>query len=251
MRRRRYSQTLDPQLIADTAAGLAERVHERFTGRRLDDHARKFAEHTALIVREGRRAVAAPISLRVASWLGGGGALLLVVSPFVWSSMTVPEPLHDFMETLDSSLTVIAATVAGFFTMRSISQAASRRRALQGLAALRAFAHVTDMLQVTKSPARLIFPMESTASSPEATDSPIEMGRYLSYCCELYTLTSKLALLYADWVPDATVLSTVDDIEDLCTDLEQKATMKMLLLDRYRTFAGGPSTPSATPPPNR
>ncbi len=67
-------------------------------------------------------------------------------------------------------------------------------------------------------------------------------ARYFSYCCLMYTLASKLAVLHARWVQDAAVLSTIDDMEDLCTDLEAKSARKLLLLERVPTEEARAST---------
>jgi len=42
-------------------------------------------------------------------------------------------------------------------------------------------------------------------------------------------------LSHGGWVPDATVISTVDDIEDRCSELELKIGQKLLLLERVES----------------
>jgi hypothetical protein len=145
------------------------------------------------------------------------------------------EVLPDYLQALDSAVTTFAAAVAGFFTMRSISQAHTRRRAIEGLHRLRAFVHMTDMLQMNKAPARLLFPTAPTTSSPARETDPATMGAYLTYCSELAGLIAKIATVYGQWAPDATVMATVDDIEDRCGELELKIGQKLMLLERLHS----------------
>jgi len=225
--------SLDPARIVETARRLSQRVHERFPGRSLDAHVARFADHAERVIATGGKAMASPAWLQAAGWIGGFGAILLLAVPF-WLAKRLepPERLTDSLQAIDSAITIFAGTVAGYFTMRSITQAYSRKRALKGLQALRSFAHVADMLQTNKSPARLLFPTVATASSPMLEEDPVLVSRYLGYCAEFYALVAKVAVLYGDWVQDATVLSTVDDIEVLCSDFENRVALKILQLDR-------------------
>jgi hypothetical protein len=225
--------SLDPARIVETARRLSQRVHERFPGRSLDAHVARFADHAERVIATGGKAMAPPAWLQAAGWIGGFGAILLLAVPF-WLAKRLepPERLTDSLQAIDSAITIFAGTVAGYFTMRSITQAYSRKRALKGLQALRSFAHVADMLQTNKSPARLLFPTVATASSPMLEEDPVLVSRYLGYCAEFYALVAKVAVLYGDWVQDATVLSTVDDIEVLCSDFENRVALKILQLDR-------------------
>ena len=236
MRTSEFTPTLDPDRIVETCRVLSLRVHERFPGRSLDQLVRSFADHAARVVDDGPRPFRPPVWLRIVGWVGGFAAILLLAVPF-WlvKKLDPPERLTDSLQALDSAITIFAGTAAGYFTMRSITQAYSRKRALAGLQTLRNFAHVADMLQGTKSPARLLFPTAATASSPPLEEDPALMSRYLGYCSELHALIAKVAVLHGDWVPDATVLSTVDDIETLCSDFESRVALKILQLDRFVT----------------
>ena len=212
---------------------LADRIHERFPGRGIDRHAQWFASYARQLVSVGSASIAAPPILRFVSWFGGMAAGLLLLSPFYFVRyIDGIDHLPTFLSSLDAFITVLAATVAGFFAMRSIELAVVRRRAIAGLQTLRSFAHVTDMLQLTKSPTRLLFPHAATKSSPKEDEDATSMSRYLSYCTELYAFTAKLAVLYGEWTSDTAVLSALNDVEDLCSNLENKTTMKILLLEQ-------------------
>ena len=52
--------------------------------------------------------------------------------------------------------------------------------------------------------------------------SPFELTRYLDYCSEMLSLTSKLAAVYAQNLPDPVVIDAVYDIESLTNGSESK-----------------------------
>lgn len=228
----RTNLMLKPDQIEQSARLLAIRIHERFGGRSLDLHASAFAALTGRVLLDGPSIARPPKWLRAIGLIGGFGAILLIALPF-WMARRLEQPssLVESLQSLDSAITIFAGAVAGYFTMRSLESANSRRRALHGLHELRHAAHVIDMLQASKSPAKLLFRSTPTSSSPLLEEDPVLLARYLVYCSELYALISKVAVLYGSWVPDPTVLSAVDDIEDLCSDLEQRVSMKISQLN--------------------
>ena len=229
----REAPRLEADKIAEACTALADRIGERFPGRGIDQHARSLAHHARRMAETGSARIAAPLALRTISWIGGIAASLLLLSP-VWfvRRMDGIDVLPEFLQSLDAFITVLAATVAGFFTMRSVEHGVCRRRALEELQTLRNFAHVTDMLQIAKSPTRLLFPLAPTRFTPEDEGDAVSMSRYLAYCAELYALIAKLGVLFGRWTSDATVLSAIDDLEGLCSSLENKTTQKILLLEQ-------------------
>ena len=60
--------------------------------------------------------------------------------------------------------------------------------------------------------------------------SSFELTRYLDYCSEMLSLTSKLAALYAQNLPDPVVIDAVNEIESLTTNLSQKIWQKITLV---------------------
>jgi hypothetical protein len=139
--------------------------------------------------------------------------------------------LPTYLSSLDAFFTVLAATVAGGLTMRSIRQRTEQNLALKRLDELRGVAHVTDMLQIAKCPTRLLYSNPSTAASDTTLDVR-QMTEYLSYGAELQSLTAKVAAVYGRWSSDATVHAAIDGIERLCADLERKSLQKILLLEQ-------------------
>jgi hypothetical protein len=87
------------------------------------------------------------------------------------------------------------------------------------------------MHQLTKDPEHVISPERTTASSPQRTLTRFELVRYLDYCSELLSLSSKLAALHVQYVNDPVVLDAVNDIEVLASDLSNKIWQKIMILD--------------------
>src|SRR5262249_6153933 len=104
-------------------------------------------------------------------------------------------------------------------------------RSLRDLHVFRSIAHVIDMHQLTKDPSIALASEHATASSPQRTMTPFELTRYLDYCGEMLSLTSKLAAVYAQNLPDPVVVDAVYDIESLTTNLSQKIWQKITLVD--------------------
>lgn len=59
-----------------------------------------------------------------------------------------------------------------------------------------------------------------------------ELGRYLDYCSEMLSLTSKIAASFVGHFDDPVVLTTVNEIETLVTGLSGKIWQKITLLER-------------------
>jgi hypothetical protein len=115
--------------------------------------------------------------------------------------------------------------------MITVEQRLKRRRALSALHELRAIVHVIDMHQLTKDPSAAVSVGGKTASSPARTLTPYELSRYLDYCSEMMSLTSKVAVLFAQSLPDPVVTDAVSDIERIASGMSQKIWQKIMVLD--------------------
>jgi hypothetical protein len=129
------------------------------------------------------------------------------------------------------NITVLAG--AAIFFAVSIEDRIKRRRALQDLHVFRTIAHVIDMHQLTKDPRIVLQPAAPTAASPSRSVSGFELTRYLNYCSELLSLASKLAVLYAQNLPDPVVIEAANDIENLTGNLSRKIWQKISMLGAY------------------
>jgi hypothetical protein len=106
------------------------------------------------------------------------------------------------------------------------------RRALAAIHELRSIAHIVDMHQLTKDPDQFLADGSVTVTSPQRTMTRFQLARYLDYCTELLSLTSKVAALYVQDFQDPVVLAAVTDVENLTTGLSRKIRQKITIVDR-------------------
>ena len=166
---------------------------------------------------------------------------MLAVVFMVAASVRVPagvNGLGDFIQTVEAAINeVVLLGVAVFFLVR-IEGRLKRRRALAALHELRSVVHIVDMHQLTKDPERLLFGHADTASSPARTMTALELGRYLDYCSEMFSLSSKVAALFVQHFDDPVVLSAVNEIETLAAGFSNKVWQKITLLERLPAGPG-------------
>jgi hypothetical protein len=139
---------------------------------------------------------------------------------------------HPGWETINSGISNVVFVGIAINFLLSIETRRKRRRALQMIHQLRSVAHVVDMHQLTKDPDQLTSTIANTASSPQRSMTQGELGRYLDYCSEMLSVTSKLAALLVQRFSDALILDAVNDIETLATGLSGKIWQKIRLIDR-------------------
>jgi hypothetical protein len=155
---------------------------------------------------------------------GALGVLALRVSIRVQS-------IVDLLQASESAVNdIILLSVAIFFFL-TLETRSKRRTALRALHHLRSIVHIVDMHQLSKDPEHLLAPEMSTQSSPRRTFTRFELARYLDYCSELLSLTSKLAALHVQYLNDPVVLDAVNDIETLAASLSNKIWQKIMILD--------------------
>ncbi len=87
------------------------------------------------------------------------------------------------------------------------------------------------MHQLSKDPEAILSPTMATASSPHRNMTRFELARYLDYCSEMLSLSSKLAALHIQYVRDPVVIAAVNDVETLTSGLAQKIWQKIIILD--------------------
>ena len=57
-----------------------------------------------------------------------------------------------------------------------------------------------------------------------------ELGRYLDYCSEMLSVTSKIAALFVERFDDPVTLAAVNEIESLTAGLSRKIWQKISML---------------------
>jgi hypothetical protein len=225
---------LDANRIVETIATLRRRISERFPDSGLErvcGHLLDVAERT-----RGRLDwVERPnVYLRAATW----AMAVLVVAGVLTAFWTLagglanesPDPL-DVIQALESAIQEIVFVGIGLIFLLTVESRLKRTRALRFIRELRALGHIVDMHQLTKDPHRVEGDTVDTASSPVHTLTRAQLGRYLDYCSELLSLTSKVAALYAERTDDSVVLQAVDQVEDLTTGMSQKIWQKIMILN--------------------
>src|SRR5262245_59697788 len=97
------------------------------------------------------------------------------------------------------------------------------------------------MHQLTKDPSGSVSIGGSTASSPKRLLSRFELSRYLDYCSEMLSLTSKVAVLYAQSFPNTEVTDAVSDVERIAAGSSQKIWQKIMFLQAAGVETGKPA----------
>jgi len=227
-----YSE-LHPAPVCSTISVLARRIHERFPGSGLS----KVAAELVTVAAQNQSVIE---RLRRPLWWLRGLATLTIaalVALVVWAAIEFRDLITGVTSTLSEALQSIDAATSELIFLSlvvvflvSLETRLKRRTALRMLHRLRSIAHIVDMHQLTKDPELALHRVEATASSPSRTLSRTQLPRYLDYCSELLALTSKLAALHAQNLNDAVVLSAVNDIEALTSDLSRKIWQKISIL---------------------
>ncbi len=221
-------------LILSTLAQLQRRIGERFPQSGLS---RVAADLDSL----GKEVLVLVEQLRRPHWglrLASIAAVVLLLG-FVIGIITLSLRLSagvngwaEWLQAIESAINEVIFLGLALLFLWTWENRVKRRAALASLHRLRSLAHVVDMHQLTKDPAYLMaMPHSTTASSPTRFMTPFELVRYLDYCSELLSLTSKLAALHVQYLNDAVVLAAVNDLENLAHGLSSKIWQKIMILD--------------------
>lgn len=226
-----HFETLDEREIIKTLTELRNRIAERFPTRGLTQTATHLLDLSRLTAAEaaalrkpdwGLRMIAV---LTVVAGVYGFYRLIGFYEVLIVDKLT----LTEFAQGLEAALNIllICGLIIAFFVR--LESRYKRLRALSGLHRLRALSHVIDMHQLTKDPASILG-SERTGSSPRRDLSRDQLLRYLDYCTEMLSLIGKLAALYAQNLPDDSVIGAVNDVEELTSSLSRKIWQKIMII---------------------
>jgi len=228
-------RSLDPRRIVETAMGLRGRIRERFPTSSLSrvveelvvvcGESASLADWLASPVRWLRATVAAALVLLVAVLFGG------VLNLDVKLGFSTIAELFQGLEAAVNNAVFLAGAVFFLLTWETRMK---RKRALAALHELRSMAHIIDMHQLTKDPARLRITGSDTPASPTRVLDEFQVTRYLDYCSEMLSVISKVAALYVERFHDPTTLDAVDQVEMLTAGLSRKIWQKIMIIDRSR-----------------
>ncbi|MCH9695622.1 MAG: hypothetical protein K0U72_14000 [Gammaproteobacteria bacterium] len=228
-------KSLHPEKIAKTANLLSRRVFERFPNFGLYRISKELQE-LGYAAQENAPKIARPIySVRIAVVLLIL-VILVIVGSMVWAVIPHLGQVGDA-----SVIEIVAALEAGtnelvliglsIFFLVNLETRIKRGQAVRAIHELRCIAHVIDMHQLLKDPARFRHASVATESSPERELALPDMMRYLDYCSEMLSLTSKIAALYIQRFNDRAVMEAVSDVEVLCTGLSSKIWQKLQIAE--------------------
>lgn len=223
---------LEANRIVDTIKLLKLRINDRFPDSGLEQVCQQFLD----IARKSKKNaewIAKPnLWIRISSY----AAILIAVVGIIWTISFVDFSIKD--NTLVNIMTLLEALIndvvllgAAIFFLVTIEVRVKRKRALERLNELRVIAHVIDMHQLTKDPNVLGNSDMNTRHSPKRVLTQYELERYLDYCSELMSLISKVAILYAQSLPDEVIVHAVNEVEELTSGLSRKIYQKLMILN--------------------
>jgi len=233
---------LQPDKIAATVEQLSRRISERFPQSGLAQTARERVELAETAV-EMAPVVSRPIrSIRV----GVGaliGAVILLVSTLVSAGLdrigqVGRANIIEIVSALEAGTNELVLIGLGIFSLVTLETRFKRGRIIGAIHEVRSIAHVIDMHQLTKDPAYYRKYPGATESSPARQLTLFQLIRYLDYCSELLSMTSKIAALYVQRFNDATVLAAVSDVEQICTALSGKIWQKLQIAESILEHEG-------------
>jgi hypothetical protein len=218
-------------LVVETIQRLERRISERFPGSGLAQVSVRLGRIAAATEAEVRH-LQEPLWLpRIGTALGIAGMLgIAVFLIIVLPASTQANNIFEFFQGSEAAVNLAVLLSIGIYGTVTFETRYKRRTVLQALYRLRSVIHVVDMHQLTKDPEAVLSPKMATASSPERPLTRFELVRYLDYCSELLSLTSKVAALYVQHLNDAVVLAAVNDIESLAASLSHKIWQKIMII---------------------
>jgi hypothetical protein len=225
-------QTLDPESILKTLRRLEQRIAERFPDRGLVSICRELVGLGEEVQRRSMTIAKPNLVLRAIVYVAIAGAIagLLVVAFSINLQIGTPE-IFGFFQGVEAAANIVVLSGAALYFLISLENRIKRSRAVRDLHVFRSIAHVIDMHQLTKDPSVVLADGPATQSSPKRGMNRFELSRYLDYCSEMLSLTSKLAALYAQNLPDPVIVEAVNEVERLTTSLSNKIWQKITILD--------------------
>lgn len=225
---------LDASRIVETIQRLERRVSERFPGSGLsavcaDLGALAARAHAEL---DSLRHPIWPLRLLAAAGIVAIIAVTMGLLAVTWRGVLAARGFLELLQGSESAVNEVLLLAAAVYFLFSLEERVKRRRTLAALHRLRSVVHIVDMHQLTKDPALVSHSAGTpgTPSSPQRTLSAFELERYLDYCSEMFSLTGKVAALYAQSLNDPVVLEAVSDIEVLGASLSNKVWQKIVAL---------------------
>jgi hypothetical protein len=239
-----HARRLEAARIVETIERLGRRIAERFPDSGLSRLSQDllFIASTAGERAEALRHPIWPLRALVAVL----SAAIIIVAGWTLSLLRGESGLANMavaVQAFEALVNDIVFVGIAIYFLVSVESRIKRRTALKAVFELRSVAHIVDMHQLTKDPDQFIMPRVDTASSPKRTLTKWELARYLDYCSEMLSLSSKVATLYAQDLNDPVVLDAVNDVEMLTSGLSRKIWQKIMILESGTPVRGDVPTP--------
>ncbi len=229
------SYKLDAVRIEETLARLRLRIAARFPTASLGLVCASLvltARETAASAAELARPMWSLRLLALLVAVAWAAGTFYVVGEIDWAGLALHADVTSLAQGLDSAVNLLLLAGAAIWFVLTLEERIKRGRTLEKLHALRSFAHVIDMHQLTKDPTMILAGASVSPASPERRMSEFELARYLDFCAEMLALTAKLAALYAGASQDRTILQAATEVEDLASDLGRKIWQKIMILSQ-------------------
>jgi hypothetical protein len=173
------------------------------------------------------------LRLLIVLTLVAAAAVVWRVAPLLSNVTTPAADVSSILQGIEAAANLTLLTGAAIIFLVRLEVRLKRRRALGALHELRSIVHVIDMHQLTKDPSKFIVG-GNTPSSPPLELNEFQMTRYLDYCSEMLSLTSKVAVVFGQTLDDPVVAEVVSDIERISSGLSQKIWQKIMILQELR-----------------
>lgn len=226
-------RSLDPERIIATAERLRTRIVERFPESSLRGVADELVDLARDLAVEAEKLKAPIWWLRILvglAILGGASVFLFVGTVLPFDRISGEGNVVESVQGIEASLNTIILAGIGLLALVRTEERIKRKQVFKQLHGLRSLIHVIDMHQLTKDPATLSPSFTRTVHSPQRMTNADDLARYLDYCSEMLSITGKLAALFAQAVNDEVVIETVNDVEELASNLSRKIWQKITLI---------------------
>jgi hypothetical protein len=169
--------------------------------------------------------------IRISSWIFIGMLVLSLARSWFALKITFSGMnAADFFQMVDAGFNSIVLLGAAGLFLTTFESRRKRKRVINSVNKLKCIAHIIDAHQLTKDPQSMA--EKKTENSPEHALTDYELGRYLDYCSEMLSVTSKVAFLYVQNFDDPVANQAVNDLEALTTGLSSKVWQKITMVQR-------------------
>ncbi len=217
--------SLEPEHITATIRRLSNRIESRFPGAGLQQVCNR-------LLQISEQAHERALKMDRPHYLSRGIAVAVIIGVVIAELIAGVANLR--IEAIDATMNVVVLSGAAVFFFLSLETRIKRKQALAAIHELRAIAHIIDMHQLSKDPERVVEQKGPQTLLPLEGDTRLltrfELGRYLDYCSEMLSLTGKIGSVYVRHFADSVVISSVNDVETLCTGLSRKIWQKIMIL---------------------